>query len=373
MINKLRNKIVAGHCLYVLKKLPEDSVDSLLTSPPYWKARDYKSKPVVWDETGVCDHKFELVEIDRTTDRSFRERLAEEEEKDIKSTKRVKKFKMKSGFCTKCGAWEGQLGQEPHPDLFVKHLVDIMIAAKRCLKPEATLWVNLGDTYGTAKVADAKQPSTFQSRKALKDLELSLVGVPFRFALKMIENKFILRNVIIWSKPNAMPSSVKNRFTVDFEYLFLFTINKKYYFEQQFEPLMKPDGHSINAPNKFQDYGNPTYSGFEYHAKDHPEGRNKRTTWVINTKGTKEKHFAIFPEELCVTPIKAGCPKKTDEGRGIVIDPFMGFGTTGIVARKLGRDFIGIEINPKYIKMAKKRFSLDKKARTHRLGSLIKK
>jgi site-specific DNA-methyltransferase (adenine-specific) len=373
MINKLRNKIITGHCLDVLRKLPENSIDCLLTSPPYWQARDYESPLVIWGGKKDCKHIFNMVEETRITDRSFGERISEEKGVESKITKRKKKFKMISGFCKYCTAWRGQLGQEPHPDLFVKHLVDIMLAARKPLKPEATLWVNLGDSYGSTKVKDGKQPEVYQSRPALKGLEQSLVGVPFRFALKMIENKFILRNCIIWNKPNAMPSSVKSRLTVDFEYVFFFSINQKYYFEQQFEPLQKPDGFSVNAPNKFQDYGNPTYSGFTYDAKDYPEGRNKRTTWIINTKGITDKHFAIFPEELCMTPIKAGCPKEVDGKRGIVIDPFMGSGTTGIVAKKLGRDFIGIEINPKYIKIAQKRFSMDKRARTHRLGSLIKK
>ncbi|MCK5138326.1 MAG: site-specific DNA-methyltransferase, partial [Thermodesulfovibrionia bacterium] len=310
-INRLRNKIITGHCIDVLRKLPEDSIDMLLTSPPYWQARDYESAPVIWNAMKDCKHTYVDVDKDRNTDRSFRERLAEEQGKDIKSAKRKKKFKIKSKFCTKCGGWIGQLGQEPSPDMFVQNLVDIMVAAMRPLKPQATLWVNLGDSYGSSKTQDAKQPESYQSRPSQPGFEKSLLCIPFKFAMLMIQIGFKLRNVIIWHKPNAMPSSVKDRFTVDFEYLFMFSMKKKYYFEQQFDPLLDVNRVTTNAPNKFQDYGPATYSGFTYHAKDHPDGKNKRCVWSINTRGTKDKHFAIFPEELCITPIKAGCPKKT--------------------------------------------------------------
>ena len=178
------------------------------------------------------------------------------------------------------------------------------------------------------------------------------------FALEMIKRGWILRNTIIWHKPNAMPSSSKDRFTVDFEYLFFFVKKQKYYFETQYEPLQK-------VSIKRSEYGwngqvmknNHGHSGTTKMDKMgtrfvNPElGRIKRTTWTINTQGSKEAHFAVYPEKLCKYPIKAGCP----EG-GIVLDPFMGSGTTGIVAIKQNKKFIGIELNKKYIDIANKRF-----------------
>ena len=150
-----------------------------------------------------------------------------------------------------------------------------------------------------------------------------------------------------------MPSSVKDRFTVDFEYLFFFSKKKKYYFETQYEPHQSLE--DLNRRKKMekplgkdhprQDLGNRdrnTYYG--------EKGRNKRTTWTINPKPFKEAHFAVYPEELCETPIKAGCPEE-----GIVLDPFFGAGTTGLVALKQNKKFIGIELNPEYIKIANKR------------------
>jgi len=768
---KYKDTIIQGNALEVLKTAPKNVADCLVTSPPYWQVRDYKVDPVIWDDKGDCDHNFELYEIIKKTDRSFRERLAEESGKDIKSVKRNRKLQLVSGFCH-CGAWYGQLGQEPSPDLFVKHLVDIFVAAKRVLKPTATLWINISDSYGSPNPRDTKDPYTVASVNTLKGFKKSLVGVPFRFVLEMFKHGFKLRNTIIWQKPNAMPSclhpdtrifvkdsenlvkqipiafvksndriltpngwkrvinkwetekkplllkigkvdqiicskdhrfaikhdrrgksihyieasnirgknenghyndyfvyknlsqfladgvidqiditknnsidwfadlrndttfkcdsslelarksgdislrkykyknnwvyasnthnevsrrvirvnrikdypfrkvkafnstitepryyslsydlgfvlglytadggfnqprgyqgkitlhkdqvdianafkthfirsfghsvqkeivkdnyreikftsasfyvmakeifisgkvntkrlkidlflnspisfkqgfiegyfcgdgyrnsnrstitstsgilikqvqlllaimgslystgefesknekwnkittlwsnksqdynkqnesyirkadsklennkikmidieveggtflienglishnSIKDRFTVDFEYMFLFAMQEKYYFEQQFEPLENPEGHSINAPNKFEEYGNPTYSGFEYDAKDYPMGRNMRSVWNINTRPTEIKHYASYPPDLIKVPIAAGSP----EG-GLVLDPFMGIGTTAIVAKQLERHYLGIELNPKYIRLSKERFA----------------
>ncbi len=171
--------------------------------------------------------------------------------------------------------------------------------------------------------------------------------IPSRFSIEMVNRGWILRNEIIWHKPNCMPESVTDRFTTDFEKLFFFVKNKKYFFKQQIEdtkakviePRMKKEFRQVASDNsKCKSFQSRTMS------------RNKRTVWKIETKGFSEAHFAVYPEKLCQTPILAGCP----EG-GVVLDPFMGSGTTAKVAKDLGRLYLGIELNPEYIKIAEKR------------------
>lgn len=195
-----------------------------------------------------------------------------------------------------------------------------------------------------------KQNNNFRSQnRQLKDKCLCMI--PERFAIEMTNRGWILRNEIIWHKPNCMPSSVKDRFTVDFEKIFFFTKSKKYYFETQYEEL------SINTDIKYRQKlrQNKKYNNKEPYKKNLPKsfnekGKNKRAVWRICPKPFPEAHFAVYPEELCETPIKAGCP----EG-GIILDPFFGAGTTGLVALKQNKKFIGIELNKEYIQIAKKR------------------
>ena len=185
----------------------------------------------------------------------------------------------------------------------------------------------------------------------------SLLMIPYRFAWSMIEKGWILRNVINWTKPNQMPSSAKDRFTVDFEPIFMFVKSQKYYFEQQFEPYSKPmnrwGGENLEANGKSEwDKGTKQTTYRKRNMRPNPDGRNMRTTWNINTKPFSEAHFAVYPEKLVERMILSGCPEN-----GIVLDPFHGSGTTGIVAKKLNRNFIGYELNPDYIKISKKRYN----------------
>lgn len=166
---------------------------------------------------------------------------------------------------------------------------------------------------------------------------------------------FILRNEIIWAKPNCMPSSVKDRFTVDFEKVFFFVKSKKYWFKTQYEkytgPMNRWGGNKLKADGKStwdKGTGQDTYRDRDMRPNEN--GRNKRCVWKIPTKPFKEAHFAVFPEALIEPMIKAGCPVG-----GVVLDPFIGSGTTGLVAKKLGRNYIGIELNPAYIKIAQNR------------------
>lgn len=258
---------------------------------------------------------------------------------------------------------DGQIGIEKTIDEYISKLIAVFNECKRVLKKEGTCWIVLGDTYsvnsgtpkphhvanstvGSTKKCIRKKPRDFGIKNPMK--EKSLCMIPERFAIKMIENGWILRNKIIWHKRNCMPSSAKDRFTIDYEYIYFFTKNKKYYFNTQYEPNLSVGAWSSNNKN-----GSP-------YEKNNPRirpktdysslGRIKRCVWTINTKPFSEAHFAVFPEELVKQCIDAGCPEK-----GIVLDCFMGSGTTALVALKHNRKFLGIELNEDYIKITQKR------------------
>lgn len=309
-IEYFTNRIHHGDTLQILKTIPDESVDCVVTSPPYWALRDYEVK--------------------------------------------------------------GQIGLEPNVDEYLDKLIAVFDEIKRVLKPGGTCWVNFGDTY--ANKTKGVQRNKPQSDKTFNPLSLrasvpklntslnippkSLCLVPVRFAVRMIERGWILRNEIIWHKPNVTPQSIKDRFTIDFEKIFFFVKQRHYYFHQQFEPLKNPERlqrRFLNPKNKHK-YTPANYISINPAAieKSRPQmlerGRNKRAVWRIGTSGFKGKHYAVYPEKLMETPIKAGCP-----AGGIVLDPFIGSGTTAVVARRLGRQYIGIELNPKYVAMARKR------------------
>ena len=296
------NRIIQGDSLEQLKTLPDNLVDCCITSPPYWALRDYKV--------------------------------------------------------------EGQLGLEPTFDEYLTKLVDVFDQIKRVLKKTGSCWVVMGDTYaGTCSKGtngtfrDPKyrngrnsQDSTVVNNRVEGIQDKSLCLIPDRFAIAMLDHGWILRNKIIWHKPNCMPSSAKDRFTVDFETVFFFVKSPKYYFETQYESFIKRD--LVIWPkfggNKGSDGMNRIYSCERRLINS--KGRIKRAVWKISTKPYSEAHFAVFPEQLIETPIKAGCPPD-----GLVLDPFMGAGTTALVALKNVRKFLGIELNPDYIELANKR------------------
>ncbi len=284
----------------------------------------------------------------------------------------ILKNKITNGFCSKCGAWKGSLGLEPTFELYIKHLCDIFDEVKRVLRNDGTCWVNLGDTYNGNKSGNTNgiykdkidKTKSWANSDSFNKIEQNLPSkslclIPFRFAIEMVNRGWICRNVIIWHKPNCMPSSVKDRFTVDFEYLFFLTKNKKYYFEQQFENLaentLKRTKYSNSLQNKMasKQYSINLESYDKYADKVQKgilNGRNKRAVWTIPTKPFSGSHFAVYPPELIRTCIQAGCPKN-----GIVLDPFAGSGTTGEEAVRQGKNYILIELNPEYIKLIKKR------------------
>lgn len=309
-IEQFINKIICGDALKVLKTIPSECVDCVITSPPYWALRDY----------GVS----------------------------------------------------GQIGLEANFEEYLEKLILVFDEIKRVLKPSGTCWVNFGDTYANKTKGGHRNKlqgnmfdsltkrATFDKLKTTSPVPpKSLCLMPSRFAIKMIERGWLLRNEIIWHKSNAMPQSVRDRFTVDFEKFFFFVKNRNYYFKQQYEPIKNPAEMKRRYSNPFDTH---KYWNFDRQAAKSQEkikasqteilkrGRKKRCVWTIGNGQSVFNHYAVFPEKLIETPILAGCPEN-----GIVLDPFMGSGTTAIVAKKLNRKFIGIELNPQYVRLAKNR------------------
>jgi site-specific DNA-methyltransferase (adenine-specific) len=244
---------------------------------------------------------------------------------------------------------------------------------QRVLKPTGTCFINLGDTYGgsgsgTTKNADTSKyvenskqvyvlPNGTSKASQFRGTAMnkSLCMIPERFAIEMIDRGWCLRNQIIWHKPNQMPSSAKDRFTVDFEKVFFFVKQPTdYYFKQQLEPYTEPldrwAGQMVrgNYKTKTEQFAVQERNGRDM--RPNPEGKNMRTVWSINTEPSTEAHFATYPQRLVERMLKAGCPEN-----GIVLDPFFGSGTTGVYARKVNRNFVGIELNPEYVKIAENR------------------
>jgi len=314
--------IICGDAITELRKLPDESVHMCCTSPPYWGLRDY----------GV----------------------------------------------------DAQLGLEPTPELYVQHLVEIFREVKRVLRKDGALWIVMGDSYATPKVGNTYGTSTSvfgrskyadnlnaQKFKKLLPSNLKskdLVGIPWRVAFALQADGWYLRSDIIWAKPNPMPESVTDRPTKSHEYIFLLSKSARYYFDQEAvrEPIL--DGsierlrHSWHG-NKKRDWPGSAQNNIDRYcgtkseeelSKIKSSGRNIRSVWTITTKPMPKvfgaEHFATFPPEIPERCIKAGCPKG-----GVILDPFFGAGTTGMVALRLGREFIGIELNPKYCEMAHNR------------------
>lgn len=254
----------------------------------------------------------------------------------------------------------GQIGNEDTPEAFVEKLVEVFREVRRVLRPDGTLWVNIGDSYATRSGA---QPPTNTRNSCGHTAKRTpngykykdLIGIPWLLAFALRADGWYLRQDIIWSKSNCMPESVRDRCTKSHEYIFLLSKSERYYFDLQ--AIKEPAGTKGNARSfrgggaytGGRSFNNSAEVARESHgnAKNEAGTRNKRDVWTVSTTGFRGAHFAVFPEKLIEPCILAGCP----EG-GTVLDPFTGSGTTGVVAKKLGRGFVGIEINPEYHKMA---------------------
>jgi len=296
---------------------------------------------------------------------------------------------------------DGQLGLESSPEQFIEKMVEVFREVKRVLRDDGTCWINIGDSYAGNGGAYGSQSEYITGRQPEQKMGMAerfkkhaagikpkdMVGIPWMLAFALRADGWYLRQDIIWSKPNPMPESIKDRCTKSHEYIFLLSKSPKYYYNQDTikEPASEnthprrkqiPSGWDTGPTNhkgksgRYSDTGVGWGKTSEHAPGDDrirpsriknnksfdaamsvmPEKRNKRSVWTITPQAFKEAHFATFPEELPYTCIKAGCP----EG-GIVLDPFMGAGTTALVARKLQRQYVGYEINSEYVRLAETR------------------
>lgn len=309
------NKVYNMDCLSGLKTLPDNCVDCCVTSPPYYALRDY----------GV----------------------------------------------------DGQIGLEETPQAYIDRLTEVFMEVHRVLKPEGTLWVNLGDSYATGTTAarqqspnpgvGANRPEAQNSVPRLGTPEgcktKDLLGIPWMLAFSLRNAGWYLRQDIIWHKPNPMPESVTDRCTKSHEYIFLLSKSERYYFDNEAirEKGVMVAGDSAGSPqrNMKETHGkgggntgmtNAKVKLAQELAEKGYSTRNKRDVWTVQTHPDMYAHFATYPEELIRPCILAGCPKD-----GIVLDPFMGSGTTARVARQECRNYIGFELNPEYIKIIEKK------------------
>jgi len=300
-----------GDCRNVLATLDDQSVNCIVTSPPYFGLRDY----------------------------------------DV----------------------AGQMGLEPTPDEFVAALVGVLREARRVLRDDGTLWLNLGDSYaGTGKSgggaqgerwkeagADTVGPRGGKWKPAPEGLkQKDLIGIPWRVALALQADGWYLRQDIIWHKPNPMPESVRDRCTKSHEYIFLLSKSPSYYFDSvaMQEPVAASTAARLAQPTLADQTGSarvPGKTNGNMKAVGNGETRNRRSVWTVTTKPFKEAHFATFPPDLIEPCVLAGCPED-----GTVLDPFFGAGTTGLVAQRTGRNAIGVELNPDYIQIAQRRLGL---------------
>lgn len=310
------NRIVCSDVLDYLRSLPDGCVNTCVTSPPYWGLRDY----------GV----------------------------------------------------DGQLGLEATPDEYVTKMVDVFAEVRRVLRKDGTLWLNLGDSYATGGMSNPSSKSTLGGGKdrgassylisrnipdGLKHKDL--VGIPWRVAFALQSDGWYLRSDIIWHKPNPMPESVTDRCTKAHEYIFLLSKSAKYYYDNEAIKEEAVDeesykGRRFRGPKSIY-LNNAIPSSMNHQSFDKGKNElagktyekvNKRSVWTVTVKPFNESHFATFPPNLIEPCIKAGCP----EG-GIVLDPFMGAGTTALVATGLGRNWLGCELNPEYVAIAERRLN----------------
>jgi len=401
IVDWVKNNVYNLDCRIGLDNLPDECIDTFISSPPYYSVRDYDIDPIIWDEDPNCEHEW----ID-SVDHKYSGGISDSYGLGQFSSDKTH-FVSTSKTCIKCGAWLGDLGLEPSPDLFIKHLCDIYDKIKRVLKPTGTVWINLGDTYSGGKSQRTGKDTNFESetfggwknwdciRKTVKTTHeiprKCMMMIPERFAIEMIDRGWILRSKVIWHKPNAMPDSAKDRFPVDYEIIYFFVKSDKYFFDREAirEEISQSEA-SLNRrkykPGKNEGRYSEAKEFSMSTAKDQywSDGRYKRSVWSINTKQSPAEHYAAYPEDLVEPMILAGCPERIckicekplypiyedknhskifigyekccgnedDWKPGIVCDPFSGIGTTMRTAISLERDYIGFELSKQYTNYA---------------------
>lgn len=368
-----RNIIHLGDCLDVLKTLPDNSIDCCVTSPPYYALRDYGT--ATWEGGDPnCPHY-------RTSKASDKTATGHKRMQDAGSPVGDAIYK---DVCPLCGAVrvDKQLGLENTPEEYIAKMTEVFMEVHRVLKPEGTLWLNIGDSYNSAPKGNKTESGLQTKNYGLNDeskgrldkhkrmmsngiKNKDLIGIPWMLAFSLRSAGWYLRQDIIWAKNNPMPESVTDRCTKSHEYIFLLSKSQKYYFDHEAiqEPAVSSDDLKRRIKNGVEEWktdkAKDTYavsgtgrSRTELYSTNEQGDyvRNKRDVWQVNVKPCKEAHFATYPPDLVRPCILAGCP----EG-GIVLDPFMGSGTTALVAKGIGRDYIGIELNPEYKAIAERR------------------
>ena len=319
--NIMRNKILYGDCRDTLKQFDEQA-RTCVTSPPYYGLRDY-------------------------------------------------------------GGEENQIGQENTPEEFIDQLVNVFKEVRNVLTDDGTLWVNLGDSYYNYRPGKGQSYPKQSVSKTNQDLptqcnkrgnkldglkEKDLIGIPWMFAFAMRSDGWYLRQDIIWHKPNPMPESVRDRCTKSHEYIFLLSKNKKYYYDNEAikEPVKQDWGTRDRTKGKYHNSG----SGLSPHSglSKSYDRKNKRDVWSVTNKPFKGSHFAVFPPDLITPCILAGSEKGD-----IILDPFMGSGTTAMVAKHLGRDYIGCELHKEYGNLIDQRVPVEEVAQetTNPLADLL--
>jgi len=349
------NKVFFGDCRESMRKMAQEGikVQTCITSPPYYGLRDYGTGTWIGGDSN-CSHKRDSKHSEKT--------ITGHANKDLTVGDAIYKTK-----CPKCGAIRKdlQIGLEESPKEFINNLVEVFACVWDVLADNGTLWVNLGDSYynyrpgkGQRVVANsiASQKASefeFNAKRGNKlegYKEKDLMGMPWRLAFALQDWGWTLRQDIIWHKPNPMPESMKDRCTKSHEYIFLLTKQSKYYFDNESikDPVKDNWGTRDRSNGKYHNEG----SGLQPHSglEKSYEMANKRSVWTVNTKPYKGSHFAVYPEELVEPMILAG-----SQVGDIVLDPFFGSGTTGAVAQKLGRQYIGCELNQEYEILQKER------------------
>ena len=305
--------IHTGDCLEVLKTLPDESVHCCVTSPPYYALRDY--------------------------------------------------------------GMEEQIGREATPKEYISRLTEVFTEVRRVLRSDGTLWLNIADTYAgkgnQGDFVDPKNPKGRNGQAVALNYKVEgckpkdMIGIPWMLAFALRDSGWYLRNDIIWMKENPMPESCKDRCSRCYEHIFLLSKSRKYFFDAKAisEPIAPATAERLKRGMKGGNkYGKPVPGQPQTQTINRPRAhgeitdsminpmRNKRDVWVVNTVPFKGGHYAAYPPKLVEPCLLAGCP----EG-GIVLDPFFGSGTTGMVAKQLNRHYIGIELNPEYAKLAEAR------------------
>lgn len=459
-------EIIQGDCREVLAGMPSESVQMVCTSPPYWGLRDYGLEPLVWGGAADCEHLWgswteshdereaTTTAKSRTTDRFYGDESRRFDGNHQKHT---------AGQFCRCGAWRGSLGLEPTPELYVEHLVEIFREARRVLRSDGTVWLNMGDCYAGSWSGNSMRPQGGSQRpgqlgfQALEDTGYpsrsgnvpaglkpkDLVMMPARVAMALQADGWWLRSDIVWAKPNPMPESVTDRPTRSHEFMFLLTKSARYFYDATAiaEGLSRPElmGTLRNrgTNRKGNNAGKLRNDGDRVGVPYAPHGsRNKRSVWTVTTEPFPSEHFAVFPTKLVEPCILAGTSKKgacaecgapwervvertelqnqrkapgqpshltpqgylraggsrcgdneahttgwqptcdcdaPEDGEHIlierpdshidklayptkpclVLDPFCGAGTTGLVALRHSRRFVGIDLNPSYVEMAR--------------------